>query len=100
MSLKVPSPDSETPSSLFQTRCMDHGRTTFSSSRGAAMSRTLNGAGVGLEPMYAGVGHEIPTGRNWVFEPKYDGVRALAQVTARGVHLTTRNGNDKARQFP
>lgn len=59
-----------------------------------------NGAGSGLEPMYAGVGHEIPTGRNWVFEPKYDGVRALAQVTARGVHLTTRNGNDKARQFP
>lgn len=50
--------------------------------------------------MYASVGHEIPTGRNWTFEPKYDGVRVIARVTARGVRLTTRNGNDKARQFP
>ncbi len=54
----------------------------------------------GLEPMYASVGHEIPTGPHWTFEPKYDGVRVLAHVTARGVRLITRNGNDKARQFP
>lgn len=50
--------------------------------------------------MYAGVGHSIPTGPNWTFEPKYDGVRVLAHVTSRGVRLITRNGNDKARQFP
>ena len=50
--------------------------------------------------MYASVGHGIPTGRNWTFEPKYDGVRVIARVTGRGVRLTTRNGNDKARQFP
>jgi bifunctional non-homologous end joining protein LigD len=54
----------------------------------------------GIEPMYASVGHEIPTGRNWTFEPKYDGVRVLAYVTSSGVRLITRNGNDKARQFP
>ena len=54
----------------------------------------------GVEPMYARVGHDVPTGRNWTFEPKYDGVRVLAHVTARGVRLITHNGNDKARQFP
>ena len=58
-----------------------------------------NSAG-GMEPMYASVGHEIPTGRNWTFEPKYDGIRVLAYVTADGVRLITRNGNDKAAQFP
>ena len=52
------------------------------------------------EPMYASVGHEIPVGSKWTFEPKYDGVRVLAHVTSRGVRLITRNGNDKARQFP
>ena len=50
--------------------------------------------------MYASVGHSIPSGRNWTFEPKYDGVRVLAYVSARGVRLISRNGNDKARQFP
>jgi bifunctional non-homologous end joining protein LigD len=54
----------------------------------------------GVEPMYASTGREIPAGRNWTFEPKYDGVRVLAYVTSRGVRLITRNGNDKARQFP
>ncbi|MEO6865221.1 MAG: non-homologous end-joining DNA ligase [Gemmatimonadaceae bacterium] len=52
------------------------------------------------EPMYASVGHRLPTGPSWTFEPKYDGVRVLAYVTASGVRLVTRNGNDKARQFP
>ncbi len=55
---------------------------------------------VETEPMYASVGHELPTGSSWTFEPKYDGVRVLAYVTASGVRLITRNGNDKARQFP
>jgi len=50
--------------------------------------------------MYASVGHDVPAGRNWTFEPKYDGVRVLAHVTPRGVRLITRNGNDKALQFP
>lgn len=50
--------------------------------------------------MYASVGHDIPTGRLWTFEPKYDGVRVLAYVASRGVRLITRNGNDKAQQFP
>lgn len=50
--------------------------------------------------MYASVGHELPHERHWTFEPKYDGIRVLAHVKSRGVRLVTRNGNDKARQFP
>ncbi|MDO8501665.1 MAG: DNA ligase D [Gemmatimonadaceae bacterium] len=52
-----------------------------------------------LEPMYASIGVAIP-GDGWTFEPKYDGVRVLAFVTAGEVSLITRNGKDKAAQFP
>ncbi len=52
-----------------------------------------------LEPMYAGVGSEVP-GEGWTFEPKYDGIRVLAYATPTEVRLVTRNGKDKAQQFP
>lgn len=52
-----------------------------------------------LEPMYCSVGSEIPKG-DWTFEPKYDGVRVLAFATPDEVDLITRNGKDKAAQFP
>ena len=42
---------------------------------------------------------EIP-GAGWTFEPKYDGVRVLAFATSSDVTLITRNGKDKAKQFP
>jgi bifunctional non-homologous end joining protein LigD len=51
------------------------------------------------EPMYASVGSEIP-GEGWTFEPKYDGIRVLAYATSTDVKLMTRNGKDKAPQFP
>jgi bifunctional non-homologous end joining protein LigD len=52
-----------------------------------------------LEPMYCSIGSEIP-GEGWTFEPKYDGVRVLAYATTTDVRLMTRNGKDKAEQFP
>jgi bifunctional non-homologous end joining protein LigD len=52
-----------------------------------------------LEPMYASIGTEIP-GTGWTFEPKYDGIRVLAFTTTTDVKLITRNGKDKAAQFP
>jgi bifunctional non-homologous end joining protein LigD len=52
-----------------------------------------------LEPMYCSIGSEIP-GEGWTFEPKYDGVRVLAYATTTDVKLMTRNGKDKAAQFP
>jgi bifunctional non-homologous end joining protein LigD len=53
-----------------------------------------------LEPMYATLGHELPRGSGWTFEPKYDGMRVLAEVTSRRARLLTRNGKDKSAQFP
>ena len=50
--------------------------------------------------MYATVGTDVPTGSDWTFEPKYDGMRVLAESSSRGVRLLTRNGKDKAAQFP
>ena len=52
-----------------------------------------------LEPMYASIGSDVP-GSGWTFEPKYDGVRVLAYATPSDVKLVTRNGKDKAKQFP
>ena len=53
-----------------------------------------------LEPMYATIGTGVPTGEDWTFEPKYDGVRVLAHVSRRSVRLVTRNLKDKSAQFP
>jgi bifunctional non-homologous end joining protein LigD len=53
-----------------------------------------------FRPMLATLARTPPTGGDWVFEPKYDGIRAIAIVTGGAVVLLTRNGNDKAAQFP
>lgn len=50
--------------------------------------------------MYATLGHELPRGGEWTFEPKYDGMRVIAEASRRQVHLITRNGKDKSGQFP
>lgn len=50
-------------------------------------------------PMYASVGQDVPAG-DWTFEPKLDGMRVLAHVTAGGARLVTRNGKEKQAQFP
>jgi bifunctional non-homologous end joining protein LigD len=50
--------------------------------------------------MYATLGHALPRGGGWTYEPKYDGMRVLAEVSARRVRLVTRNGKEKQEQFP
>ena len=50
--------------------------------------------------MYASIGDDVPRGRDWTFEPKYDGMRVLAHVSPKGVRLITRNHKDKSAQFP
>jgi bifunctional non-homologous end joining protein LigD len=52
------------------------------------------------EPMYASIGSAMPTGRDWVFEQKYDGMRVVVVTNMRGAALVTRNGHDKRAQFP
>jgi bifunctional non-homologous end joining protein LigD len=52
------------------------------------------------EPMYATLGHGLPSGAGWTYEPKYDGMRVIAEASSRQVRLMTRNGKDKQAQFP
>jgi bifunctional non-homologous end joining protein LigD len=51
-------------------------------------------------PMLATPSAEVPAGAGWAFEPKYDGIRVVAVASGQTVALLTRNGNDKAAQFP
>ncbi len=52
-------------------------------------------------PMLAASAGSLPDRlAGWAIEPKWDGIRVIAEVTRRGVRLWTRNGNDKAPQFP
>jgi len=43
---------------------------------------------------------ELPTGKGWAYELKWDGVRALVEVTEGRVSITSRNGNDVTRAYP
>jgi bifunctional non-homologous end joining protein LigD len=42
----------------------------------------------------------LPSGDGWAYEFKWDGVRALMDVSERGVRLTSRNGNDVSAGYP
>jgi bifunctional non-homologous end joining protein LigD len=50
--------------------------------------------------MLASPAGELPPLAGWMIEPKWDGIRVIADVSANGVRLLSRNGIDKARQFP
>lgn len=50
--------------------------------------------------MLATAGTELPRGKRWAYEPKWDGVRIIATVDERRARLWTRNGNEKSAQFP
>lgn len=53
-----------------------------------------------LLPMLSGTGDKPFVRKEWVFEPKLDGYRVVAAVTAAGVVLRTRNGIDLTDKFP
>jgi len=51
------------------------------------------------QPMLATLAQEIPRGAGWVFEVKWDGYRAIADVAGSEATLTSRNGNDLTARF-
>jgi ATP-dependent DNA ligase len=53
-----------------------------------------------IEPQLARGKPELPAGDGWLFEPKYDGFRALAFVDGEDVHLQSRGGKPLERYFP
>ncbi len=62
--------------------------------KGAAAARVEH------RPMLASTATAVPFGDDWVFEPKWDGFRAIAVVRGGEVRLTSRNENDLTPRFP
>jgi bifunctional non-homologous end joining protein LigD len=50
-------------------------------------------------PMLASLAAELPNGADWLFEPKWDGYRALAYVRDTEVELRSRRDNDLTQRF-
>jgi bifunctional non-homologous end joining protein LigD len=53
-----------------------------------------------VEPMYALAVQNIPDGKEWLYEVKFDGYRCLAGRGKSGVTLWSRRGNIFTSQFP
>jgi len=53
-----------------------------------------------LEPMLAEAQAEIPAGEGWLYEPKWDGFRAVVFREGERLHLCSRNGQPLERYFP
>lgn len=53
-----------------------------------------------MKPMLATRGDQVPGGPDWIHEVKWDGIRALVDVTADGVRITTRNENEVGVAYP
>jgi bifunctional non-homologous end joining protein LigD len=51
-------------------------------------------------PMLATSSDSLPHGVGWVYEPKWDGFRAIATLDGGDAKLTSRNGNDLTGRFP
>jgi ATP-dependent DNA ligase len=53
-----------------------------------------------MKPQLALSRKELPEGEEWVYEPKYDGFRALAFVDGDDLYLQSRGGRPLRRYFP
>ena len=50
-------------------------------------------------PMLPTLVQELPAGPGWIFEPKWDGYRAIVTVAGGEARLASRNGNDLTARF-
>jgi bifunctional non-homologous end joining protein LigD len=53
-----------------------------------------------LQPMLATLAHEVPSGADWAYEMKWDGVRALTLVQPGTLRIKSRNGRDVTAGYP
>lgn len=53
-----------------------------------------------MKPMLLSDTNEIPIGKDWVYETKYDGFRCIVDWTDKGVQLWSRNEKLLNKQFP
>ncbi len=57
-------------------------------------------AGGAIRPQLATLAETLPSGPEWLFEPKWDGYRAIVTVAGGEATLTSRNGKDLTERFP
>ncbi|MEX2611934.1 MAG: DNA ligase D, partial [Gaiellaceae bacterium] len=50
-------------------------------------------------PMLATASETLPHGEGWIYEPKWDGFRAIVTVSGGEATFTSRNGNDLTERF-
>ncbi len=55
--------------------------------------------GTRYQPMLATSSEVLPIGDEWVYEPKWDGFRAIVTIAGGEARLTSRNGNDLTERF-
>ncbi len=53
-----------------------------------------------IEPMLSDIAEKPPTGDDYLFEVKWDGIRALVTLEDGQIKIKTRNQNDVTKQFP
>jgi bifunctional non-homologous end joining protein LigD len=53
-----------------------------------------------IEPMMAALAGDAPQGDGWIYEVKWDGVRALCFVDSNGVRASSRKGTAITAQYP
>src|SRR3954470_23874779 len=53
-----------------------------------------------LLPQLAKTAKTLPSGAGWVYEPKWDGFRAIVFVDGADVYLQSRSGKPLSRYFP
>ena len=54
---------------------------------------------VDLRPQLATLAETLPSGAGWLYEPKWDGYRAIVTVRGGEARLTSRNGTDLTERF-
>jgi bifunctional non-homologous end joining protein LigD len=58
------------------------------------------GARARYEPMLATLEREVPTGKDWLHEVKWDGYRSICRIAGGEAELWSRQGNDLTARFP
>jgi ATP-dependent DNA ligase len=53
-----------------------------------------------LEPMLSKAADALPTGEGWLYEPKWDGFRALVFRSSDELFIQSREGRPLGRYFP
>ena len=53
-----------------------------------------------VEPMLAKLSHDIPDGNQWIYEPKWDGFRALVFKSGDDLYIQSRDLKPLGRYFP